>query len=69
MTTVSSVASLSTLGVGDSEPFDDDDDGDPQALEERLKAKEDRRIKKERLAAEKAAKKAEKARLKFLKKF
>lgn len=69
LTTVSSVASLSTLGGGDSEPFDDDDDDDPQALEEKLKAKEERRIKKERLAAEKAAKKAEKARLKFLKKF
>ena len=68
MTTVSSMASMSSLGGGDSEAFDEDDD-DPAALEERLKAKEEKRIKKERLAAEKAAKKAEKARLKFLKKF
>ena len=68
MTTVSSMASMSSLGGGDSEAIDEDDD-DPAALEERLKAKEEKRIKKERLAAEKAAKKAEKARLKFLKKF
>eukprot|EP00889_Picochlorum_renovo_P005637 jgi/Picre1/32667/NNA_008013.t1 len=66
MTTASSVASLSTLG---GESVEDDEHLDGAALEEKLKAKEERRLKKERLAAEKAAKKAEKARLKFLKKF
>jgi elongation factor 3 len=68
MTTASSVASLSTLG-GESVDDEDDEHLDGAALEERLKAKEERRLKKERLAAEKAAKKAEKSRLKFLKKF
>jgi len=53
MTSASSVASLVSLDNGD-------DDEDPAAMEERLKAKEAARLKKERLAAEKAAKKAEK---------
>jgi elongation factor 3 len=60
MTTVSSVASLTSLDTGD-------DDEDPAAMEERLKKKEAARIKKERLAAEKAAKKAEKQLLKYRK--
>ena len=63
MTTVSSVASLASLDTGDGE----EDDEDPAAMEERLKKKEAARIKKERLAAEKAAKKAEKALLKYRK--
>lgn len=66
MTTVSSVASMSTLG-GDSDIIDED--LDPEALEQALKAKQARRDEKERLAAEKAAKKAEKARKRYLKKF
>jgi len=68
LTTVSSVASLSTLGGGDSDSVQGEE-LDPEMLEEKLKAKESRRLQKERLAAEKKAKKAEKTRLKYLKKF
>lgn len=67
LASVSSVASLSTMSTG-GESVDDGDE-DPEAMEEKLKLKASKRADKERLAAEKAAKKAEKAKLRFSKKF
>lgn len=70
MTTVSSVASLSTLGEGgDSDSNLKEEDMDPEALEEQLKQKAARRADKERIAAEKALRKAEKAKKRYLKSF
>jgi len=68
MATVSSMASLSSLGGGESDGVEQAD-LDPEALEEQLKHKNARRAEKERIAAEKAAKKAEKAKLRFARKF
>ena len=70
LASVSSMASLSTLGGGDSDPDGESlADMDPEAMEEALRNKAQRRAEKERIAAEKALKKAEKAKLKYARKF
>jgi elongation factor 3 len=65
LASVSSVTSLSTLA--DSE--ENYAEMDPEKMEEDLKLKAFKRADKERIAAEKAAKKAERAKLKFARKF
>ena len=67
MASVSSMASLSSLGGADSE--NEFADMDPEQMEEALRQKASKRLEKERIAAEKAAKKAERAKLKFARKF
>lgn len=47
----------------------EEDSMDPEELETQLRLKAERKVEKDRVAAEKAAKKAEKAKLKFAKKF
>ena len=68
MASVSSMASLSSLGGGESDGADLAD-LDPEQLEAALKLKASKRADKERQAAEKAAKKAERAKLRFARKF
>lgn len=67
LASVSSMASLSSLG-GDSEGFEGLE-MDPEQMEEQLRLKASKRVDKERIAAEKAAKKAERAKLRFARKF
>jgi elongation factor 3 len=70
MATVSSVASLTTLGGTESEAGDvPGEEMDAEQMEEQLRIKAVKRADKERIAAEKAAKKAEKAKLRFARKF
>jgi elongation factor 3 len=71
LASVSSVASLSTLGGADSDSTTgvDGEELTEEELEARLAEKASKKADKARIAAEKAVKKAEKAKLKFARRF
>ena len=71
---VSSMASISSMGgASDSTVADglgpDGEELDPEALEAQLQEKAARKAEKDRIAADKALKKAERAKLKYSKRF